>query len=185
MFHGVQTSLSDLVRVVGEEEFLLALLVGDSGFTYLPFQASILVEPSHRDLSTRISLIYSHQKDKWTSSTRLNAIQVSSARDVQHILIESVRSMIKELAPFVYELDPRIGHPRTEFYRFKSFPAFDRPDGKHEIRDIEGNLVCSYCGKTFLNYQVPDPKDLFPVWSGGNFLWMHRTCHESIFHPQS
>ena len=84
------------------------------------------------------------------------------------------REMAMELAPRLYEQDPRIGMLFLGSDGWPECPLFDRPDGRDQItRRILSDFYherarlpdtyrgCSYCGKT-----------RNPAWGGGNIGWI-------------
>ena len=84
------------------------------------------------------------------------------------------REMAVELAPKLYEQDPRIGMLFVGSDGWPECPLFDRPDGRdqhtrrilsdfyHERSPLpETYRGCSYCGKT-----------RNPAWGGGNVGWI-------------
>ena len=111
-----------------------------------------------------------------------------------------VDTLTQQVAPHIYQLDPRRGGP---LYRgspdpllpvgLLPLPLFDRPDGTHWYQTKllvglvhssfthpevftemggERECQCPYCGSPLL-----DPTHgVVPVWGGGNLGWVHPSC---------
>jgi len=182
MSRGINSALSEYVD---EHRALDSILLGESGYTTLPFTAELSVDRELRSTGNRVTLRYITPTQRWAVSGYLNTLHLlSSKARVADAYRDFLLGLVQSIAPLVYELDPRIGLARTERYKFGRFPAFDRPDGRTEIRDTIGNLMCSMCDREFSldeNFWVIDPLGKFPVWSGGNFLWTHPSCHQKIY----
>jgi len=87
------------------------------------------------------------------------------------ILLDALRSAVREAAPRLYEADPRIGSCDKDY---PYVPLFDPPNGVTAMRRFSG---CALCGQA-----VPDPGGLgYRAWGGGNIGWVHPTCLVGVY----
>ena len=85
------------------------------------------------------------------------------------------RELLRNLAPRLYEWDPRIGTP---FGKLPSLPLFDRPDGAHlrqyDLIKSKEPVYCPCCRWEMHPDRIDGLGGL--CWGGGNFGWVHRSC---------
>ena len=116
------------------------------------------------------------------------------------VLVDTVMSLARNMAPYVYAYDPRIGTPFSGVNGspLRACPLFDRPDGagarqEYLLRTLYGTSYGASAGEyekvaSSLGADIPH---LCPfcqeslhvpltgkavVWGGGHIGWVHQDC---------
>ena len=97
-----------------------------------------------------------------TSQMPLQILQQNSDSERWAMIRRSVGIAVSQVAPLLYESDPRIW---SKDQVYPALPLFDPPGGVEFFRVIRACVLCSN----------PDAMDL-RVWGGGNVGWVHPTC---------
>jgi len=110
-------------------------------------------------------------------ATEFSNREIYAARDnLPRIFEDSLKAMAVELAPLLYECDPRLGTflndpddklPAALFFDPRPLlPPLWITGG---LYPTEGHRGCTLCGEPF----APQNR---PMWGGGNVLWVHMDC---------
>ena len=117
------------------------------------------------------------------------------------VLVDSALQLAREMAPYIYVYDPRIGTPFSGVNgaSLRECPLFDRPDGagarqEHLLRKLYGTHVrtmdeytkvasslvgdiphqCPFCRESL---HVPlTVLSRLVTWGGGHIGWVHQDC---------
>ena len=138
-----------------------------------------------------------------------DSLMQTSPSVVNKVLVDSALQLAREMAPYIYAYDPRIGTPFSGVNGspLRACPLFDRPDGAGErqemlLRNLYGTYVetmeeyekiardtphrCPFCQESL---HVPLTGKAV-VWGGGHIGWVHQDCisrsrndHESAVFP--
>jgi len=113
------------------------------------------------------------------------------------IALEVLKQLVGQVAPHLYEIDPRIGLTVSE--HLVRYPLFDPPNmgellysaraigqmlninssslsPQQYLESGEAGTCCPFCEAAFL---IED-KDSEIAWGGGNLGWVHRKCHPTL-----
>lgn len=85
-----------------------------------------------------------------------------------------VRGLQREITPYLFEYDPRIGNMPRGPSDFPEWPLFDpiprlRPFLTRDQVSASDVVLCPLCGEMFTAVNMP-------MWGGGNVQWVHADC---------
>jgi hypothetical protein len=115
------------------------------------------------------------------------------------VLVDSALQLAREMAPYLYAYDPRIGTPFSGVNGapLRECPLFDRPDGagarqEHLLRKLYGTYVGTMAERQEVRQLLgADTPHLCPfcqeslhvpltgkavAWGGGHIGWVHQEC---------
>lgn len=124
------------------------------------------------------------------SQPKLFALDPDKARDR---ILESLVSMACNIAPSLFEVDPRIGRGLDE--SFPRSPLLDPPGDLHlklpllakkmksepqHLPEARSRFFCPLCSRPLFPHDAHDflkeMKEVSVIWGGGNLGWVHACC---------
>lgn len=109
--------------------------------------------------------------------------QVVETRTIQKDVPPTLMNLAQQVAPRLYEKDPRIGIKVTEGVRFPRSPLFDRND--YDPSDISQRFMISNLFEPFVCPFCTLIMDGRSIWCGGNVGFAHIGCAEWVKVPPS
>ena len=129
--------------------------------------------PHHRFIEGREVTIGKahHCVSSWRLHNR-DIHRLSGFAETAKYLGQAMVSAGRDLAPFLYAYDPRIGRLwGMDDVGIGRSPLFDPPKMEYPLyhRGVACTLRCPLCGKGFSEFKPA-------MWAGGSILWTHQEC---------